>query len=331
MRGGIRQLGVATLAMLLTACSSPAASSAPTGPAATGAAPTFGAPTPISSLPAESLVPASEAPSEAPSPSSPPTAFQVIPPGSAITVSVKELNLRREPSTSAKRVATLHRHDLLVVSPADFVSAGFGPVVAQGYTWYPVIQIDGVDGDGQLDPLPTNPVAIGAELVSGWIATDDGTDRYVEAVAPRCPTTVDLLNVSGMLPAERLGCFGEPIVLEGTFGCGGCGGADPGRYRPAWLASPLNFDFLSIDVTQQFGPLGLRFPPDGSAKPQAGSIIRVTAHVDDHRSTRCTMQVGGAGADLVPVDAATAVLFCREQLVVDSYEVLGTDPNFTGG
>jgi len=272
------------------------------------------------------------APSVEPSASlGPPPAFQVLPPGSAIEVRVAELNLRRQPTTSAHRLKLLRRGDLLVVSPSDFVAAGWGPIQANGYSWYPVIEVDVVDGDGELDPLPTHPILLGAELTAGWIAADDGTDTYVRQVAPRCPTTVDLLNVSGMLPAERLACFGEPIVLEGTFGCGGCGGAHPGEFKPAWLADSLSFDFLSLDVSDGTGPLTLRFAPDGPPRPAAGSIIRVTAHVDDPRATRCRMSELGDGIELVPVNEATGVLFCREQLVVDSYEVLGTDPDFEGG
>jgi hypothetical protein len=34
------------------------------------------------------------------------------------------------------------------------------------------------------------------------------------------------------------------------------------------------------------------------------------------------------GDELVPIPTTTAVLFCREQLVVESYEILGTDPDF---
>ena len=321
----MRRLIAGAMALAIAACTSPSASVVPTGLASPGSS------IPGSPLPSGS-VPPSIAPSTEPSTSPPPpSAFQVLPPGSALEVRVDELNLRRQPSTSARRVELLKRGDLLVVSPSDFVIAGYGPITADGYTWYPVIKIDVFDGDGALDPLPTHPIPIGAELVSGWIATDDTEDRFVRQLEPRCPTTIDLANVSGMLPAERLACFGAPIVLEGTFGCGGCGGAIAGDFSPEWLASPMNFDFLSEDVTEQFGPLGLRFRPGGPARPEAGSIIRVTVHVDDARSTRCSIKEGGEGDALVPVDPATALLFCREQLVVDSYDVLGTDPDFTLG
>ena len=326
----MRRLIAGAMALALAACTSPSASVAPTGPVSPGSS-VAGSPLSSGSTPPGSPPP-SVAPSAEPSTSpGPPSAFQVLPPGSAIEVRVAELNLRRRPTTSARRVEILERGDLLVISPSDFVIAGYGPISADDYTWYPVIKIDGSDGDGVLDPLPTHPIPIGAELVSGWIATDDGEDRFVRQLDPRCPTTVDLASVSGMLPAERLACFGAPIVLEGTFGCGGCGGAIAGVYEPAWLASPMNFDFLSVDVSDGFGPLALRFRPAGPARPAAGSIVRVTVHVDDARSTRCTMAELGEDETLMPVDAATAALYCREQLVVDSYELLGTDPDFTGG
>jgi len=323
----MRRLIAVALALALVACTSPSASVSPSGPAMSPGTSLAGSPPPSGSIPP------SVAPSAAPSISpGPPSAFQVLPPGAAVGVRVDVLNLRRNPTTSARRVEILERGDLLVISPSDFVIAGYGPIGADGFTWYPVIKIDVFDGDGELDPLPTHPIPIGAELVSGWVATDDGEDRFVRQLNPRCPTTVDLANVSGMLPAERLACFGGgPIVLEGTFGCGGCGGAVGGRFEPSWLASPQNFDFLSEDVSEGFGPLALRFRPSGPARPAAGSIIRVTVHVDDARSTRCTMAELGEGDSLIPVDPATALLFCREQLVVDSYEVLGTDPEFTFG
>jgi hypothetical protein len=323
----------ATLALIVAACQSPSASSGPSGQAvpSPGASAVGSAP---ASAPPPSDVPPSTEPSPSPQSSTPPSGFAVIPPGAAIEVRVAELNLRKQPSTSAGRVKVLERGNLLVVSPSDPISLGHGPVQADGYTWYPVIEVDVVDGDGELDPLPANPILIGAEQTAGWVATDDGRDSFVRQVGPRCPTTVDLVNVSAMLPAERLACFGAPIVLEGTFGCGGCGGAHPGEFRPGWLADSLNFNFLSEDVTETFGPLAIRFAPSGPARPADGSIIRVTLHVDDARAARCRISEldSGPSADvLIPVPRETAVYYCREQLVVDSYEVLGTDPDFRGG
>jgi hypothetical protein len=76
------------------------------------------------------------------------------------------------------------------------------------------------------------------------------------------------------------------------------------------------------------GPLVLRFRPDGPARPAQGSIIRARVHVDDPASASCTGTWPNANDDLVPVPPATMVLYCREQLVVESYEVIGMDAGF---
>jgi hypothetical protein len=178
----MRRLIAGAMALALAACTSPSASVAPTVPAGSPGSSVAGSPLPSGS--GEPSVAPSLEPSASPGP---PSAFQVLPPGSAVEVRVAELNLRRNPTTSARRVEILERGNLLVVSPSDFVSAGWGPIQADGYSWYPVIKVDVVDGDGELDPLPAHPVLFGAELTAGWIAADDGTDRYVRQVAPRCP------------------------------------------------------------------------------------------------------------------------------------------------
>jgi hypothetical protein len=131
-----------------------------------------------------------------------------------------------------------------------------------------------------------------------------------------------------MLPAERLACFGAPISLSGTYGCPGCDGGAAGTYKPAWLAYPLSFDLLSVNPAVQAGPLTVRFPPDGPPQPSVGSRVNVTVHVDDPRSTSCTMaEVADSGAP-VAIDKRTAVFLCRERLVIDLIQVLGPDPSF---
>jgi len=252
----------------------------------------------------------------------------VFPPGAAIRVAVKELNVRKNPSTSARRVTTLSRGDVLVVLPNDSLSLGFGPVSRGGYTWYPVMVT--AYKDGSLPALPASPTESSLPPTFGWVATDNGTKPYVMALPPRCPTTVDLASVQGMLAAERLACFGAPITLSGTFGCSGCGGEIFGTYKPAWLATPVELGFLSVNPAARLGPLALRFPPGGPTPPAAGSRINVTIHIDDPRSTRCTM-VNGDGASAVSVDKRTAVLYCRERLVVERFDNLGPDPSFPAG
>jgi hypothetical protein len=322
--GALRLLAAtAGTAIIVAACSAPSASVEPsTGPPA--ALPTEATLAP-SQTPAAALP--SPSPSVVPSPSHGVGTLDVMPPGAAVQVIVSELNLRRKPSTSAKRLEILKRGQLLVVSPSDNISLGWGPVNANGYTWYPVIKIDSHESPGTLDPLPMYPIPLGAEPISGWVASDNGSRPYLAMVPPRCPTTIDLVNVEGMLPAERLACFGEPITLTGTLGCPGCGGATAGIYKPVWLATPLEFDFLSVNPAEHAGPLAVRFPPGGPERPPAGSRVTVTVHIDDPRSTKCQM-VDGEGADAVTVDQRTAILYCRERLVVESVQNLGPDPSF---
>jgi hypothetical protein len=327
----VRKLITALLAAVVVAgCSEPGFSSSATfAPVGSGTESPAVSPDPAASgIPTASLGPS---PTAGPTTGPDTGTAAVYPPGSAVEVIVAELNLRETPGTGGKRVTLLDRGDVLVISPFDARSFGWGPVQASGYRWYPVVVASGSPGDGQLPPLPVSPVDSGSEApVSGWVAASEGETQFLAAVAPRCPVTVDLTNVQAMLPAERLACFGAPITLEGTFGCGGCGGTGPGEFKPAWLASPQIFDFLSVDVTLQFGPVALFFHPDGPAKPTPGAIIRAVVHIDDARSTRCSITLGPP-SEPERVDERTAVLYCRERFVVDSYEVLGTDPNFLGG
>lgn len=329
----MHKLIIGMLASVAVACSGPTISSTATfDPAAPpsgspGASPAS-SPTALAS-PLASLTP-DITPLPSPTAGPDPGSSQVFPPGAAVEVAVSELNLRRKPSTGSKRVQILERGTVLIVMPADNIALGWGPVNADGYTWYPVVLANVTNPDLKLDPLPATPLVYGGEPAGGWVASHRGAQPYLTPLPPRCPTTVDLVNVTGMLPAERLACFPEPFVLEGTFGCPSCGAIALGTYKPPWLATPVELDFLSVDAGEGIGPLALRFPPSGPPRPEAGSIIRVTVHVDDQRSTKCSITDSDGAGGTVVVDERTAVLFCRERLVVDSYEVIGTDPAFHG-
>jgi hypothetical protein len=221
-------------------------------------------------------------------------------------------------------VEILKRGQVLIVMPYDGLWFGAGPVQRNGYAWYPVVKLQTGDADGDLPALPTRPVLIGTEAEVGWVATSDGATTYVKSLPPRCPGTVNLINVSGMLGWERLACLGGAIVLEGTYGCPACGAEATGDFDPIWLNYPQPLEFLSVDAPADIGPLALRFPPGGPGNPPNGSIIRVTAHVDDPASTGCSITIG----DEAPVPPSTAVAYCRQQVVVDAIEVLGMDDDF---
>jgi hypothetical protein len=322
----MRALIVGLFGLALSGCSGAPTSASPTAGPSTQAASTADASGSLSPsvAPSSTTLPIS---SPAPSNGVGPGGLDILPPGAAIQVSVKELNLREGPAASTRRVKTLSRGTILVTSPIDSRMYGWGPTKRGGYTWYPVVVANAIGGNQSLPALPASPLDFQhGEPVYGWIAANDGSRPFVSPLPPRCPTTVDLMNLQGMLPAERIACFGQPFVLQGTFGCNGCGGISAGTFTPKWLADPGEFDLISADVTVQFGPLALHFPPKGPAKPAAGSIIKATVHVSDSRSSRCSLILEFGEAQ--QVDARTAVYWCRERLVVDSYAVLGSDPNF---
>ncbi|HJW22209.1 MAG TPA: hypothetical protein VJ506_07270, partial [Candidatus Limnocylindrales bacterium] len=154
----------------------------------------------------------------------------------------------------------------------------------------------------------------------------------------------DLTQLSGMLPAEQLACFGgATLVVQGTYGCPGCGGSSPYDATPVWLAGPFEDAFLSVDLTKRFGPFFLNFPPPLPEIPfledetgiLGAPILRVTGHFDDARASSCAIRgpsdFEAPEPSLVPYDPAVAQLICRQRFVVDSFEGVGWDPNFHGG
>jgi hypothetical protein len=324
----MRRIAAGLLVVALAACQPNIVSTAGSGdPNASGTPGATIAPASVAPASVAPSVPASVPPTAVPpSPTPAIGTLSILPPGSAIEVRVAELNMRKNPSTGAAKIELLKRGQVLVVSPYDNVWFGAGPVKKNGYTWYPVMKLQNATDDGDLPALPERPILIGTEVEIGWIATDDGTTSYVTQLPPRCPETVNLKNVAAMLSAERLACFGSSFQLEGTFGCPACGAELIGDFEPIWLNYPQALSFLSEDAPEQIGPVILRFPPDGPADPANGSIIRATVHVDDPASAGCSIKI----QDQAQVPKATAVLYCREQLVVESYEVLGMDPDFGG-
>jgi hypothetical protein len=248
----------------------------------------------------------------------------IIPPGSVARVLVDGLRIRHEPSTGSTLIDELPSSQLVAVGFAPGAGS-WGPVDAGGFAWYPVRRLGDLT---ELPPLPGGVLELEGEF--GWAAAGDEAGPYLELVPPRCPPRpVDLATVEAMQPWEQLACFGsEQITLEGAFGCGGCGGLVPGTFEPEWLAHPLNAQLISVDPQTRIGPFALRFAPGGPGVPEPASIIRATGHFDDAEAAGCTVAPGDPPA---PVNPQAAELYCREQFVVESIEVTGTDPDFPSG
>jgi hypothetical protein len=239
------------------------------------------------------------------------------PPGTAVRVIAAALDVRSEPRPRAPSLAVLGRGDVLILR-------GW-PRLIDGRTWYEALR---AGTGGRLPPLPAQ--FGGGERVGGWVVVRDGGAK-VRPLAARCPDEVTLAVVGAMLASERVACFGdERITLTGTSGCGRCGGTTTDLAKPDWLIGEFSAELLSVDPRLRIGDLAMRFSPDGPARPAPGSVIDVTGHFDDPAAADCRLEVTVRNT-LLPVARALAVEACRQEFVVDRYQVNGSDPDFPSG
>jgi len=290
-RGGTTQRFAGALACIVLAVSG--CTGARPSATSSGEASESAASTPTSEAPAPS---ATSSPSSTPGPT---PAFEapddILPPGSRAVVSLDGLRIRNAPGLDAGVYDTLAADIVVEVD-------GWGPTVVDGIDWYWVVQRDG--------------------SLAGYAAAGSGEDRYLELLPPRCQVgEPDLAALVRLMPWERLACFGDRLItVTGTYGCPVCGEWVPGSYEPSWLANPQNLNYLGWPEA-----IALHFPPEaGLNAPPNASIVRVTGHFSDPASTTCVIELGA-----MPVDPVVAELWCREQFVVDSYEITGTDPDFS--
>jgi hypothetical protein len=222
----------------------------------------------------------------------------VLPPGSRAVVRLDGLRIRQQPGLAATVTDTLDAGTIVNIS-------GLGPWHVDALDWYAV---------DTGEPVRFGYAAAGVKGVS-----------YLELLPARCPDGVPgRATLVGLTAWERLTCLrDQSLTITGTFGCPVCGEFVPGSYEPSWLASPMNLNYIGWPDT-----LTLHFDPavELDRAPNA-SMVRVTGHFSDPASTTCVIQ--GPGEPPVPIDPVIAELYCREQFVVESIEVIGSDPDFT--
>ena len=279
------------------------------------------------SAPATSGSPASSATA---APTAPPPAVAapegILPVGSVVQVTADQLRLRQAPATSAPIVTSANAgEEMFLVTNAT----ALGPVQTGGFVWYLALYQPGYH-DWPIRPPGDPPL-------SGWVAAGSEGDAFLALAAAACPIgDVDIAGLYALTPWERLSCIGDrQITVEGTYGCGECGGEAVGTFTPEWLAHPIDVDVLRPAFAQPVSvveSLVLRIPPElpQVAPEQAGSTLRVTGHFNDPRSVDCVVAPGQAGQERVANDLA-AEWYCREQFVVDAWEVIGTDPDYPTG
>jgi hypothetical protein len=269
-------------------------------------------------------------PSTTPAPTAPPPVVTppegIVPIGSTVVVTADQLRLRQAPATTAPIVTSANAgEELFLVTNAT----ALGPVETGGFVWYLALYQQGYHG------WPMNPP--GDPPLSGWVAAGTGSESYLALAQATCPIgEVDITTLYALTPWARLACIGDrQITLEGTYGCTECTGDAVGTFTPEWLAHPIDVDLLRPPFAQPVSVvenLVLRIPPElpQAAPDQGGSILRVTGHFNDARSVDCVVAPGDPGQERLANDLA-AEWYCREQFVVDAWEVIGTDPDYPAG
>jgi hypothetical protein len=289
--------------------------------AATSALPTPSASSSEMATGTPAPTPAPATPTPAPTPGqsgSPPVSLpaNLLPPGAVIEIAVEGLHLREEPSTDAPIVATMRAGDAAFVTDHIYV----GPVRFDGYEWYRV------EYSGGADVWPWNDVAP-REYQVGWMAAGTAETRFAtlpEVSCPIAPVTLELLALE-LTAWERLVCLRDSaIVVEGTFGCDGCGGATHGA-APVWLADPTQHSPIA-DRYESYPFIRIAVPP-GTRVPADRDIVRATLRVDHPAAATCTYapSLDDAEVPTEDYDPVAVRTYCRERLVLDSFEVLGRD------
>jgi hypothetical protein len=234
----------------------------------------------------------------------------ILPPDSIAIVMVEGLRVRETASLTGKVLASFPKGTRFLISGNP---SSLGPVVADGYAWYLVVHRD----------VETDP----STEILGYAAAGAAAKPLMATARPRCGDAAQIT----LTAYEQLACYGNgPLTLEGTYGCGGCGGLAPGTFEPGWLANPLfpPLPVLTAKPGKGIGRIDIHFVTDGELEyPVEGSILRVVGHYDDSVASSCHIAPGVQG-EQVEADSRAAILYCRERFVVDSYEQIGTDPGY---
>ncbi|HEX6656160.1 MAG TPA: hypothetical protein VF153_08125 [Candidatus Limnocylindria bacterium] len=286
--------------------------SGPDADASSTATPSTSELAPASATATQSATPTA---SQAAVPSPPELPDGLLPAGALITVSSDVLRIRAKPSLDGKILETMKQGDAAYIDNA--IDAG--PIMADGFAWYQVAYAGGRDVWPFQDVFPGG-------YVTGWMAAGDDTQPYAVLADVTCPAgELDLSVLANQLtPWERLVCIGSgTVTVEGRYGCDGCGGVTPGA-SPAWLADLSQAP--PVAARGNFYPaVNIAVPPDAPT-PEGGDVIRATLHVDDAAASTCVFDPPPDTDDAAYDWNATAVqVFCRERLILESFEVTGHD------
>ena len=197
-------------------------------------------------------------------------------------------------------------------------SIAAGPVAADGYEWYEV------EYAGGRDIWPWQDVP-SANLQIGWMAAGTEAQRFVVLEAVQCssdPVTLESLAFE-ITAWERLVCLANAaFTIEGTYGCETCADGVTQGANPTWLADAAHH--APISGFYELYPFARMAVSPGVAPPENRDIVRATVHVNDGDAETCTYTPDQDGSlPTTDFDPAAVEIFCRERLVLESFEVTG--------
>lgn len=261
---------------------------------------------------------AEPSPSETPGPTPEPT-VKPLEADSIARVTVDDLNVRTDPSSSAKSIGHLS------AGARAFVIEG--PQQADGYGWYHVVALADPDGPNQC----TAPVCQVSAF--GWVAgSTDAADDWLVPVDLSCPDKPSFEYFTQLPAFERLACYRDQrVTLKGVVWQPCCGYVGATIYEPSWLSWPTGVAYLNGSAPPlEPGGFVLRFDPrDHFVVPNYADIVRVTGHLDDRAARTCTVKIDESAQQQDPAlkvdpdELALAPIGCRTEFVVDEMEVLG--------
>ena len=219
-----------------------------------------------------------------------------------------------------------------------------GPIEVGGYAQTPgdgLALRDRPLGETFTEVLPGSALWV-IEIVGGW-ALVEGQDAATLAFGFGWAPVADLVahapsacdpspemawGTAGLHPQRALECQGDvPLILEG-FAVEGPGMEPAYVGEPSWLA-----ETPAVWLSSVIGPAATGFwvpmhlPPGfaddvpmSDREGLSGSLLRVTGHYDDPASATCAHTPAGEGYPAM--DAERSEIWCRQQLVVDSIEVM---------
>jgi len=173
---------------------------------------------------------------------------------------------------------------------------------------------------------------------SAWIPTTVGGRQVLRSLPPApCPRVATIGALASLVPQDRLLCAGPTEI---TFDARSWlpGSVSTYDVDPAWYGTsgnPAGTTSLFDPGEPAFGPgahptpdaagawIDARVPPRVGRLP-LGVLLRVSGHFDDRSAAGCRRSLANGGASIgLPIERpADSVSWCRQQLVVSSWQVV---------